>query len=106
GRAHEVGLSPTLSQPLMDEGVMELVWMEVGQAGLTAKTPQYLNQAPRRSSGGIACRPTGPAGAENALVRRGVVGVTGLEPVTSSLQATPSAPLRSPPLRRFVRAGP
>jgi hypothetical protein len=69
----------------MDEGVMELVWMEVGQAGLTATTPQYLNQAPRRSSGGLACRPTGPAGGENALVRRGVVGVTGLEPVTSSL---------------------
>jgi hypothetical protein len=30
----------------MGEGAMELVWMEVGQAGLTATTPQHLNQAP------------------------------------------------------------
>ena len=63
---------------------MELVWMEVGQAGLTATTPQHLNQAQA-----VKRRPrmqaAGPAGGENALVRRGVVGVTGLEPVTSSL---------------------
>ena len=68
----------------MGEGVMELVWMEVGQAGLTATTPQHLNQAPGGQAA-ASMQLTGPAGGENALVRRGVVGVTGLEPVTSSL---------------------
>ena len=57
GQAHQVGLSPTLSQPLMGEGVMELVWMEVGQAGLTATTPQHLNRRVSLSAGDRDCPP-------------------------------------------------
>jgi hypothetical protein len=36
GQAHQVGLSPVLGEPLMREGVAELMRVQVRQAGLAA----------------------------------------------------------------------
>jgi hypothetical protein len=48
GQAHQVGLSPALGEPLVGEGVTELVRVQVGQAGLATTTPQHLHQPPGR----------------------------------------------------------
>jgi hypothetical protein len=46
GQAHQVGLSPALGEPLMREGVAELMRVQVRQAGLAAATPKHLDQTP------------------------------------------------------------
>ena len=42
GDAHQVGLRPTLGEPLVGEGVAELVGMQAGDAGLLATAVQHV----------------------------------------------------------------
>ena len=46
GQAHQVGLPAAFSQPLVREGVAQLVRMQTRQTGLLAAAPQHLHQAP------------------------------------------------------------
>ena len=95
GQAHQVGLSPTLGEPLMGERVTELVRMQIGQAGLAATTPQHLHQPPGRQPtkepratttgaprpcGGLAPGASGPARPPSMRV----IGLTSISPSSSS----------------------
>jgi hypothetical protein len=45
-QAHQVGLPAALGQPLVREGVAQLVGVQAGQASLLAAASQHLHQAP------------------------------------------------------------
>ena len=46
GQAHQVGLPAAFGQPLVREGVAQLVWVQAGQTSLLAAASQHLHQAP------------------------------------------------------------
>jgi hypothetical protein len=46
GQAHQVGLPAAFGQPLMGEGVAQLVGVQPRKSGLFAAASQHLHQAP------------------------------------------------------------
>ena len=80
GQAHQVGLPAAFGQPLVGEGVAQLVRVQAGQTSLLAAASQHLHQAP---SGQPALRPKPQPGQRGVLVARpgtqvAVQGGTGL----------------------------
>ena len=65
GQAHQVGLPAAFGQPLVREGVAQLVWVQAGQASLLAAASQHLHQAP---SGQPAVQPKPQPGQRGVLV--------------------------------------
>jgi hypothetical protein len=64
GQAHQVGLPTALGQPLMGEGVPQLVGVQARQASLLTAAPQHLHQAP---SGQPALQPKPQPGSAASL---------------------------------------
>jgi hypothetical protein len=65
GQAHEVGLPAAFGQPLVGEGVAQLVRVQAGQASLLTTASQHLHQA---LSGQPALQPQPQLGQRGILV--------------------------------------